>query len=225
MNLNTRLYLDINHFARDTSWAHGVAAPFAVWAGAALLGVLGLVAWWRARYLADAQERVRRVGAALWALIGAVIAIGIAQPINHLVAERRPYYTLHGVEVLVGKTSDYAFPSDHGTLAGAMIVGLWLSRDRIVAWVTIAAGLLLWFDRVYVGAHYPGDVLGGLALGGLVVGVLYPLALLLGSPVVRAFERVPVLGWLVAAPGTAQPAPGDPPGPEPSLPAPAPPAP
>jgi membrane-associated phospholipid phosphatase len=203
MNLNSRLYLDINHLARSTPWAHGVAAPYAVWGGALLLGLLGILAWWRARYVKDPAERVRRVGASLWSLVGSVIAVGIAQPINHLVAERRPYYSLHGVEVLVGKTTDYAFPSDHGTLAGAMIVGLWLNKDRVIAWVTLVAGLLLCFDRVYVGAHYPGDVLGGLALGGVVVGVLYPLALFVGSPLVRIFERFPVTRWLVASSGAA----------------------
>ncbi|HTL22663.1 MAG TPA: phosphatase PAP2 family protein, partial [Mycobacteriales bacterium] len=37
--------------------------------------------------------------------------------------------------------------------------------DRRLGWTATAAGLLLSVDRVYIGAHYPADVLAGLTLG------------------------------------------------------------
>ena len=74
------------------------------------------------------------------------------------------------VHVLVDKTTDFSFPSDHATVAGAVAVGLLFANRR---WGIVAAVLaaLMAFTRVYVGAHYPGDVLAGLALGGLVAAI------------------------------------------------------
>jgi len=75
-----------------------------------------------------------------------------------------------GVHLLVDKTTDFSFPSDHATAAGAVAVGLLLTNRR---WGIIAAALavVMAFTRVYVGAHYPADVLAGLALGGIVAAV------------------------------------------------------
>lgn len=176
--MNKRFYLDVNHFARQTSWAHAFMAGYALYAGVAFLAFLVLVAWWLAR---SDRDGPRAVAAVLWVALGTLVAIGIAQPVNHLVAEARPYATLRGVEVLVPRAHDFSFPSDHATVAGAVIAGLWLAgrRVRVVAVVATVAGLFLAFARVYAGAHYPGDVVGGLVLGALVVLVLYPLAMVI----------------------------------------------
>jgi undecaprenyl-diphosphatase len=155
---------------------------YAVYGGAVLLGLLLIVAWWRARSSSGFAERVP---ATIWAGAATIIAVGVAQPINHLVGRIRPYYTLHHVELLVPKAHDFTFPSDHATVAGAVICGLWLSKDRLLAWTATVAGLLLAFDRVYVGAHYPGDVLGGLALGAVVVLALRPVGLAVLRPLAR----------------------------------------
>jgi len=71
------------------------------------------------------------------------------------------------VHVLVDKTTDFSFPSDHATAAGAVAVGLLFANRR---WGIAACVLavLMAFTRVYVGAHYPEDVLAGIALGGIV---------------------------------------------------------
>ena len=72
-----------------------------------------------------------------------------------------------GVQLLIDKTTDFSFPSDHATAAGAIAVGLLLTNRR---WgiVTAVLAVVMALTRVYVGAHYPGDVLAGLALGGAV---------------------------------------------------------
>ena len=78
-----------------------------------------------------------------------------------------PTRTMTDVHVLVDRTTDFSFPSDHATVAGAVAVGLLLANRR---WGIVAAfaALVMAFTRVYVGAHYPGDVVAGLALGGAV---------------------------------------------------------
>ncbi|MEP7113735.1 MAG: phosphatase PAP2 family protein [Ilumatobacteraceae bacterium] len=80
-----------------------------------------------------------------------------------------PTKTMCAVHVLVDRTTDFSFPSDHATAVGAVAAGLLLANQR---WGIIAAVLAvaMAFTRVYVGAHYPGDVAAGLILGAAVAG-------------------------------------------------------
>lgn len=153
-------FLAVNRFARATPWLHPVLAGYAVY-GVALFAVLLLVGWWRAR------QRGRGMAAALWAPLGVLLAVAVNQPIVAAFAEPRPYTHLAGVLVLVTRSTDPSFPSDHATMAGAAVAGLWLVERRL-GLVTAAAALLMCFARVYVGAHYPHDVLAGLVLGAVV---------------------------------------------------------
>ncbi|MGH9068564.1 MAG: phosphatase PAP2 family protein, partial [Acidimicrobiales bacterium] len=188
--VNKQFYLDLNHFARHTAWLHGFMSYYAVYVGVAILAFLVLVAWWRARSDRDPQEAVAAV---LWVAFGTACAFLIAQPINHLVAEVRPYYALHHVELLVPKAHDFSFPSDHATVAGAVMTGLWMTRrDRGLAFVATVVGLFLAFARVYVGAHYPGDVIGGLVLGALVVIIISPIAMAILRFFTSLVDRTPL---------------------------------
>ena len=71
------------------------------------------------------------------------------------------------VHVLHDRTKDFSSPSDHATVAGTVAVGLLLANRR---WgiPAVVAAVVMAFTRAYVGAHYPSDVLAGLALGGAV---------------------------------------------------------
>jgi undecaprenyl-diphosphatase len=109
---------------------------------------------------------------ALWAGIGTIVAVGVNQPIVNGVKENRPYVTLHHTLLLVSRSTDYSFPSDHSTMAGAVAAGLLLVAWRL-GLLALLAALLIAFARVYVGAHYPGDVIAGLAVGAVVVLIGY----------------------------------------------------
>lgn len=188
-------FLLINRFARRTGWLHGFMAFYAETLGVALCVLLLVAGWWLARQRRDP----RAMAVLLWTAIGAVVAVGINQPIVNAIAERRPYQTLPNVLVLVGRSSDYAFPSDHATLAGAVAAGLCYLNRRlgITAWVV---ALLLAFSRVYVGAHYPHDVLAGLALGAAVVVVGCAGARVVLAPAVRGLAATRVSPLVTARP-------------------------
>lgn len=172
-------FLLINRFARRTSWLHSTMT-FIAGDGLIVFAALLVLGWWLARRQADP----RAMATALWAGIGTLVAVGVNQPIVSAVHERRPYTSIPHVLVLVDRTSDFGFPSDHATMAGAVAMGLWMVNRRLgaVGWV---AALILAFSRVYVGAHYPHDVVAGLVLGALVVAIGYWIAR-------------PILTWLVA---------------------------
>lgn len=203
--LNTTVYLDINDLARHSTWAHGFMHAYALWLGMALL-VLGFaaayaLAWWR--------RSPRAAGLLALGGAGTIVAFGCNQLVGHAARELRPYDTHPHALVLVSKANDYSFPSDHSVLAGALITSLllvtgrtlWSRRGAAVAWLVaaeIVLGLLLCFARLYVGAHYPGDVVAGLLLGAAVVGALSLLRPLLYK-VIGAVEPT-VLGTLVRRP-------------------------
>jgi len=114
------------------------------------------------------------VAVTIWAAVGTVVAVGVNQPIVNLVQRGRPYNAMAGVEVLVKHSQDFSFPSDHAVVAGAAAAAIWLVNRRVAIVATVAA-VVLAFARVYVGAHYPGDVVAALALGAAVTLVGWAL--------------------------------------------------
>ena len=165
MSLDSRLFLDVNDFQRATGWLHGIGLAYAKLLGPGLLTLLLL-----AGVVVGRRRGAPVLAAALWAGLSTLVAVGLNQPLVHAFGRARPYAALQHVSLLGTPSVDGSFPSDHATLAGATLVGL-LLVDRRLGLAAAAAGLLLAAARVYVGAHYPGDVLAGLVVGGVVAGL------------------------------------------------------
>jgi undecaprenyl-diphosphatase len=178
--LDDQLLLAINSFARHTTWLH---APFLAYAkyGLALFGLLLL-----AGVLSARRDQTRVLAAAGWACIATLLAVGLNQPVGHLFAEARPYVTHPLILRLADVTTDFSFPSDHAVMGGAVAAGLLLVNRRLGLLAALAAALMA-FARVYIGAHYPWDVLGGLALGAAVVRLGW---MLLRSPLTALTDRL-----------------------------------
>lgn len=169
--MDTTWYRDVNRFAVHTSWLHPIMRDDALY-GVGLFAVLVLAAWWYARF---GRLATRAVAATVWTALGTVSAVGVNQLIAHAVQRPRPFLAMPGAEVLVAKSHDFSFPSDHAVTAGAATAGLWVASyygPRIVRHLAIVSSVLaalLAFARVYVGVHYPGDVIVGLGVGAAVV--------------------------------------------------------
>ena len=160
--MDRTIYRWINRLADHTGWAHGAFRLYAG-AGIVLFAVLLLVNFLEARHASD----LRAVAGTIWAGAAALAAVGIGQLIGRAVDRPRPYTAMTDVHVLVHRSSDFSFPSDHATAVGAIAVGLFLVSRR---WgiAAMVGAVLMAFARVYVGVHYPSDVLVGLVLGGVV---------------------------------------------------------
>ena len=190
-DLSDTLFLRANDFAPDSTWLHGPATAFArygvvVFAGLLLLGV------WRLRGAGGTE-----LASAVWAGLSTLLAVAVNQPVAALVAEPRPYAVHPAALVLVDRTSDWSFPSDHSVVAGAAAVGLLLVSRRLGV-VAAAAALLMAVTRVYVGAHFPVDVVAGLCLGGLVAGFGWLLVRRPLTRIVRTARMLPGLERLLA---------------------------
>ena len=95
MNLDTRIFYDINDFARDTPWLQPVMSGYANY-GVALFAGLLLAGWWIARKDAN----LARMTAAVWAPLGMLAALGINRPVAAAINETRPCLALHDIVVL-----------------------------------------------------------------------------------------------------------------------------
>jgi undecaprenyl-diphosphatase len=116
--------------------------------------------------------RIRGLRFLVLAVVSVVVADAIANHIFKQVFLRaRPCIVLEGVRLLVGCINSPSFPSNHAVNAGALatLVGLYMPR----LWLPAAAlAVLVGYSRIYVGAHYPLDVLAGSVLG-IVVAMVF----------------------------------------------------
>ena len=91
--------------------------------------------------------------------------------LKELTVRPRPLASLPDVQSLVAEPSSYAFPSGHATSAFSATTGLLLATRGLLPRVPLSAWGLLFlaaaisYSRVYVGVHYPTDVLAGACLG------------------------------------------------------------
>lgn len=189
--MDASLYRMVNRLADATSFAHPLVVAYAKY-GVALFAALLVAGWWRAR---GARDR-RSMAAVLWGGAGALTALGFAQLVGQVVDRARPYVLMPAAHVLIDRTSDFSFPSDHATAVGAVAAALWLANRRL-GFIAGALALLMAFSRVYVGAHYPGDTAAGLLLGGGTVLLLWPLVERALLPALEKLDDSP-LAFLVS---------------------------
>ena len=201
-NPDVELLYDINGLAKDAPHWFDRVMEYVGEYGVLLGLVLAVLwCWWTVRRR-GAEDAASSVAALVWAPLAAGIAVLVNVPIRGFVERPRPFNDHQGLEVLVSGKTDYSFVSDHATIAMALGVALFVA-NRKFGLVGIGLALLEGFCRVYMGVHYPTDVVGGFALGTAVALLLSPLAMALLTPLMSAIERSPRAGWLIRARGAA----------------------
>ncbi|MFK4866829.1 phosphatase PAP2 family protein [Streptomyces sp. CSMPJR101] len=201
-NPDVELLYDINGLAKDAPHWFDRVMEYVGEYGVLLGLVLAVLwCWWTVRRR-GAEDAASSVAALVWAPLAAGIAVLVNVPIRGFVERPRPFNDHQGLEVLVSGKTDYSFVSDHATIAMALGVALFVA-NRKFGLVGIGLALLEGFCRVYMGVHYPTDVVGGFALGTAVALLLSPLAMALLTPLMSAIERSPRAGRLIRARGTA----------------------
>jgi len=142
----------------------------------ALLGALFFARGkWRSR---NGRHGVAAAG------FSALIALGAAQLLAALWDRPRPYEAHPGdAHLLLAPSPDPSFPSDHASAAYAIAFAI-LLRHRKAGSLALVLATMVAVSRVALGTHYPTDVLGGAAVGGLAAALLW------APPVRRRLHRL-----------------------------------
>ncbi|GGI92423.1 phosphatase PAP2 family protein [Saccharopolyspora subtropica] len=161
--------------AESPEWVQAVAVV-ATDAVLLVLGALVVANLWRIRR-ADLRARVLA-----WAApVVTVVAYVLSETTKSLVEQERPCRAVRGAAASVAECpepGDWSFPSNHSTIAAAVAVALAVAWRRLAVVVLVLAPLEA-FLRVFLGVHYPHDVITGLLLGSVTaaVGMVFAAAL------------------------------------------------
>lgn len=163
--MNTSILLTINGWAGQHRWLDLImifCASYLVFgvfvAAAACVGYLLYMRQWREP---------------AYFIAALVVSYGILLLLGHVVTENRPFVD-HHLNQLIAHASGKSFPSDHTTVTAAIGFGLlFLTRFKKIGIAIACVALLIGFSRVFVGVHYPVDVLGGLLTGFAGAGLVW----------------------------------------------------
>ena len=96
------------------------------------------------------------------------IAIGVLitnVALKNIVARTRPYEVVEGLNLLVAKAHDYSFPSGHSCASFASAFAIYKTSPKKYGIPALILASLIAFSRLYVGIHYPTDVIAGVIIG------------------------------------------------------------
>ena len=101
-----------------------------------------------------------------------VVGIILGEALKYVIERPRPFQEISGITTRVPMSTDSSYPSGHALIVsiGAIFALLKFERKVISVLLGIEAALVC-FSRVYVGMHYPLDVLSAIFLGGFIVSI------------------------------------------------------
>jgi undecaprenyl-diphosphatase len=113
----------------------------------------------------------RRAADASMLVAALVLAFSVAWVIGQVSAEQRPFQG-HVVHQLVPHAAGVSMPSDHATAAFTMAAAVGVFVSRRWGAVLAAPALAVGFARIWVGVHYPADIVVALIVALLAVAVV-----------------------------------------------------
>jgi undecaprenyl-diphosphatase len=178
------LYHALNELMLDDPWIGRALSALESWS-VPLLAAATFALWLFARPGASRKWKL----ACASALATSGVALLINQLIAHLWDRARPFTAHPSAHVWGARSHDPSFPSDHASAAFSIAFSVFLF-DRFVGSLFLVAASVIGIGRVFIGVHYPSDIVAGCLVGFasalLVVRVLQPVI----ERVVRLVERV-----------------------------------
>lgn len=162
--LNRALFLALDATPATPHWLVGIGifiANYVIWLAPALLVYLWLTG--------DGPQRELAVRACCAGLL----ALGINQLIGMAWYHPRPFVIGLG-HTFLAHAPDSSFPSDHVTLLSSLALTFFQGGKRRLGLLALAADLAVAWARVFVGVHFPFDMIGAVFVAGLAWALAWP---------------------------------------------------
>ncbi len=134
-----------------------------VWKFITSLGDMGWF-WILLSVLLLISKKTRKIG--ITSLLSLIIGTLITNVVlKNAIARVRPYEVIEGLELLVRKQADFSFPSGHSCASFAVAMVIFKMAPKMWGIMAVILATLIAFSRLYVGVHYPTDVIAGIIVG------------------------------------------------------------
>jgi len=167
MEINTMLFYFINHDLQNSFFDFLMPTITNIGSDAFLISICIVLLI----YGMIAKNRTLKY-LSITGIIAVIFTDTIIGILKVLINEPRPFITLDSVNLLVNESDPYSFPSGHTGNIFALATALGFSwkfniknKSIKLAWLLIPLAFIIGFSRIYVGVHYPLDVLVGLIIG------------------------------------------------------------
>lgn len=111
------------------------------------------------------KDRKKTLIVLLLAVLSLLLSDWIGNTLKYYFERIRPCNVLDGVRVLMGCSHSFSMPSNHAANAFAFAIPFFILFKNRLRFVFISVALFVALSRVYVGVHYPSDVLVGALIG------------------------------------------------------------
>ncbi len=178
--MDYRIYHAVNRFTADHAWLGRTFQAIETY-GTILIGLAVVLLWFVSRPGGNRKWKLTAASA----LGAAALGLLVNRIVTAVYHRDRPFIGHPSAHVFGPHKTDPSFPSDHTTAAFAIGVAV-LLFDSVAGALFLTVAALIGVGRVFVGEHYPGDVLGGIMIGTAAALVVVRL----GRPVIGFFVRI-----------------------------------
>lgn len=183
-NIDLQIFYAINNLAGNYKFVDTLGTFIAGYGGILLMVVLIITLW----FMDWGLPRLKNRYAVVLALEAMLVSAGLVSLIRLLYVRARPFVD-HTINLLIQQNPlEPGFPSRHAAVAFALAVPVLLYNRKAGAWLFFLA-ILVGIGRVFVGVHYPFDIVGGLVLAVLVTLFLNFFRSFFVAPVVKLLSR------------------------------------
>lgn len=116
-------------------------------------------------------KKTRRAGILSVGALGSLCVTNFL--LKNYVARVRPYEVVQGLQCLIPAQKDWSFPSGHASASFASAVVIYKSCHRGIGVPALILAFAISLSRLYVGVHYPSDVIVGMIIGTLIALILF----------------------------------------------------
>ncbi|MDD2252329.1 MAG: phosphatase PAP2 family protein [Dehalococcoidales bacterium] len=180
LELDKSLFLWINGLSGHSQIIDNVISAIANDYFSIVFGCMIMMALWTGTPDPDKRRHIQKGIMVASASLGT--CQGMVEIINNLWQRARPFHDLD-VNLLFYPPTDPSFPSNSATVLFGMAWGIFIYNRKAGSVLLVLAGLM-GFSRVYVGVHYPLDIIGGMAVG-LLVALFFTIVFRLLDPLIN----------------------------------------